>query len=60
MQDWRDPMTVELKNLGVINSGPIMREMRKSQLMQIPYTNYGLKKLKERLKKDGNAVKNVR
>lgn len=53
-------MTVELKSLGVINSGPIMREMRKPQLMYIPYNNYGLKKLKERLKKDGNAVKNVR
>ena len=60
MQDWRDPMTVELKSLGVINSGPIMREMRKTQLMYIPYNNYGLKKLKERLKKDGNAIKNVR
>jgi hypothetical protein len=60
MQDWRDPMTVELKSLGVSNSGPIMREMRKPQLMYIPYNNYGLKKLKERLKKDGNAIKNVR
>lgn len=53
-------MMAELKSLGVNNSGPIMREMRKPQLMHIPYNNYGLKKLKERLKKDGNAIKNVR
>jgi len=60
MQAWQDPMTVELKNLGVINSGPIMREMRKPQLMFVPYNNYGLKKLKERLKNNGNDSKNVR
>ena len=52
-------MMVELKLPGVNKESAWYKEAQKPQLMYVPYKNYGLKKLQKRLKKNGNAIKNV-
>ena len=50
----------EQKPLGVLPNSPLANAMAQPQLMHVKHEDYGVSKLKDRIKSDRDARKNVR